>query len=97
MAATKTKKKYYTVEQANAALPLLRLIVRDITVLAEDTRRSASTADPLAGTEGSSRAHEEEVEQLPSPNSKRGQDQMRDYGARAARTRTSSSRTTRPA
>lgn len=35
MAGTKTKKKYYTVEQANAALPLLRLIVRDITVLAQ--------------------------------------------------------------
>jgi hypothetical protein len=35
MAATKTRKKYYTVEQANASLPLLRLIVRDITVLAQ--------------------------------------------------------------
>ena len=30
----KTKKKHYTVEQANATLPLLRMIVRDITVLA---------------------------------------------------------------
>ena len=35
MAATKTRKKYYTVEQANATLPLLRLIVHDITVLAQ--------------------------------------------------------------
>ena len=35
MAATKTRKKYYTVEQANATLPLLRLIVRDITILAQ--------------------------------------------------------------
>src|ERR1700757_2663266 len=35
MAATKTKKKCYTVEQANATLPLLRLIVRDITILAQ--------------------------------------------------------------
>jgi hypothetical protein len=33
--ARKTKKKYYTVEQANASLPLLKMIVRDITVLAQ--------------------------------------------------------------
>lgn len=39
MSATrKTKKKYYTVEQANATLPLVRLIVRDITVLAHALR-----------------------------------------------------------
>jgi hypothetical protein len=35
MATTKTKKKYYTIEQANATLPLVRLIVRDITILAK--------------------------------------------------------------
>jgi hypothetical protein len=34
MAATKTQ-KHYSVDQANATLPLLRLIVRDITVLAQ--------------------------------------------------------------
>src|SRR5271165_4281034 len=32
----KTKKKYYTVAEANATLPLLRSILRDITELAFD-------------------------------------------------------------
>ena len=35
MAATKTKKKYYTVAEANATLPLVLVIVRDITILAQ--------------------------------------------------------------
>jgi hypothetical protein len=33
-AIRKAKKRYFTVDEANATLPLLRLIVRDITVLA---------------------------------------------------------------
>ena len=32
------KKKYFTVQQANAMLPLLRLILRDITTLAQRLR-----------------------------------------------------------
>ncbi len=34
-ATRKTKKRIYTVEQANATLPLVRMIVHDITVLAQ--------------------------------------------------------------
>jgi hypothetical protein len=33
-----TKRKYFTVAEANATLPLLRLVVRDITVLAHALR-----------------------------------------------------------
>src|SRR5207244_5284786 len=39
MSAIRTpKKKYFTAEQANAMLPLLRLILRDITALAQGLR-----------------------------------------------------------
>jgi hypothetical protein len=73
-AVARTKKKYYTAEQANATLPLLRLIVRDITVLAhtlnEQHRRATrlqEEADPRRQTDLDAASSELE----------RGQDQMR--------------------
>ena len=48
------KKKYFTVQQANAMLPLLRLILRDITTLAqglrEQNRRLARFQDAATAT-----------------------------------------------
>ena len=48
------KKKYFTVQQANAMLPLLRLILRDITTLAqrlrEQNRRLARLQDAATAT-----------------------------------------------
>jgi hypothetical protein len=75
-APRQAKKKYYTAAEANATLPLVRLIVRDITVLAhalrEQHRRLArlqEDAGPVA------EAHlDETVAEI-----ERIQDQMRDY------------------
>jgi hypothetical protein len=73
-AVARTKKKYYTADQANATLPLLRLIVRDITVLAhtlnEQHRRVTRLQEQTApGTET-------ELEEA-SAELERGQEQMR--------------------
>jgi hypothetical protein len=59
------KKKYFTVAEANAALPLVGAIVRDIAELAKDLRerkdRLAHVAPPQRGRLGD--AYREELEQ----------------------------------
>lgn len=39
MKRPKPKRKYFTIEEANATLPLLRAVLRDVTELAHDLRR----------------------------------------------------------
>ena len=46
------KKKFYTVEQANATLPLLRCILRDVTTLAHDLRDRYERIKHLQQDEG---------------------------------------------
>jgi hypothetical protein len=58
-----TKQKFFTPEQANAMLPLVRRIVQDITTLAHDLRERAQRFRRLQGRPGESpQAHAEEME-----------------------------------
>ena len=58
-------KKYYTPEEANAALPLVRAIIRDITSLAHDLRDRHERLQHLrpSGPTAVSEAHREELDQ----------------------------------
>src|SRR5436853_481661 len=73
-------KKYYTVSEANAALPLVRAIVRDITELARDLReryeRLARVRPPEKGALGD--AYQEEVQQVRA-EFERDQERMHAY------------------
>jgi hypothetical protein len=73
-------KIYFTVAQANATLPLVRVIVRDITELAQGLRereeRLAQIQPPPRGV--LSEAHREELQQAEA-EIERDQERMRDY------------------
>ena len=79
-AATRPKKKnhHYTVEEANATLPLLRVILRDITNLANELRGQYERLVRMQKTAGLDQAHAEEVQQLVE-EFERGQQQMNEY------------------
>ena len=70
-------KRYFTVEQANATLPLVRSIVRDITDLARDLRDRHERLSHLHPSErgGRSEAHQEELLQAQA-DFERGQERM---------------------
>jgi len=78
--APRTGKKYFTVRQANATLPLVRSIVRDIAELAQSLRERHQRLSRLnpSGRPGLSEAHQEELEQAQA-EFERGQEQMREY------------------
>lgn len=73
-------KKYYTVAEANAALPLVRAIVRDLTELARDLQerheRLARMQPPPRGSLGE--AHQEELRQA-FAEFERDQERMLEY------------------
>jgi hypothetical protein len=73
-------KRYYTVEEANAMLPLLRSILRDITALATDLRERHERLSRFqrAGKEVSKDAYQEEVEPV-QEQFERDQERMKDY------------------
>ena len=81
-AATRPKKKnhHYTVEEANATLPLLRVILRDITNLANELRGQYERLVRMQKTAGLDQAHAEEVHQL-AHEFERGQEKMHEYEA----------------
>src|SRR5437867_208747 len=60
----KKKHKHYTLDEANRMLPLLRVILRDVTTLAKDLRERYERIVRLQQAKGLDRAHEEEVEHL---------------------------------
>jgi hypothetical protein len=60
----KTKKKYYTVAQANATLPLLRSILRDVTELAVSLRDRHQRLADLQNAGQVDEAHKEEVHHI---------------------------------
>jgi hypothetical protein len=75
-------KKFFTPAEANAALPLVRAIVRDITSLHAELRERHERFHRLRPGErsGLSAAHEEELEQVRAELD-RGQERMQEYEA----------------
>ncbi len=73
-------KKYYTVGEANACLPLVRAIVRDITAMARGWRERQERLNRLQpGKRGTlSEAHQEELIQVHAEY-ERDQEHMREY------------------
>ena len=82
MAAAKppSSKKYFTPASANATLPLVRAIVRDVTELARDLRERHERLSRVLSDKrhGLSDAHQEELLEA-QREVERGQDRMRDY------------------
>jgi hypothetical protein len=77
-----TGKKLFTPQQANATLPLVRAIVRDVTELANDLRQRYERLGRIRASaqKAPSPAHQEELEQAEA-EFERLKDRMRDYEA----------------
>src|SRR5207247_4033158 len=69
---------HYTLDEANAMLPLLRAILRDVTMLASDLRDRYERLARLQKAQGLDKAHQEEVQQLVA-EFERGQEKMHEY------------------
>jgi len=80
MAAPKKGKKYFTVAEANNMLPLVRVIVRDISELAEQLRERHErlTRQRPGDRSRLSDAHDEELQQAQT-ELERGQAKMQEY------------------
>jgi hypothetical protein len=80
MAAPKTSKRFFTVAEANNALPLVRAIVQDITTLAHELRERHERLARLRPSDRFrlSDAHEEELQQV-RLELERGQEKMEEY------------------
>lgn len=74
------QKKYFTVAEANAALPLARAIVTDIATLAHDLRERHERLSRLKPDERHriGEAHQEELQQV-TAEFERDQERMREY------------------
>ena len=78
-AAKENTKRYFSVEEANATLPLLRSILRDVTELAKTLKEQHDRLAKLQdGADGMDAAHREEVETIEA-EFEQGQDRMRQY------------------
>ncbi|HWG44654.1 MAG TPA: DUF2203 domain-containing protein [Gemmataceae bacterium] len=80
MAAPKRGKKYFTVAEANSMLPLVRVIVRDISELAGQLRERHDRLNGLRPGERSrlSDAHDEELQHAQA-EFEQGQAKMEEY------------------
>jgi hypothetical protein len=81
MAARKQPgKRYFTVSEANATLPYLRAVLRDVTELARELRERHERLERLRPGErgGLSQAHQEEMLQART-DLERGQERMQEY------------------
>jgi len=78
--ASRPKKKYYSIAEANATLPLLRVILRDITTLATEMRDRYQRLTQMQKTGSIDQAHAEEVQHLVQ-QFEQGQEQMSEYEA----------------
>ena len=78
-AQKKSRKKFYAVEEANAALPLLRSILRDVTELACELRERHERLAriPVAAGSGNN-LYSEEVDEIQA-ELERGQEKMHEY------------------
>jgi hypothetical protein len=79
MAARKKSsfKKFYTVDEANAALPLLRSILRDVTELAGELRERTERLARI-GAASTGDAHAEEIQQIQA-DVELAQERMHEY------------------
>jgi hypothetical protein len=78
-AKSKTTPKYFTPQQANAMLPLLRSILRDVTDLAHELHdRQESIQNSRASNATLTPSHREEMVQMEA-EFERGRDRMHDY------------------
>jgi hypothetical protein len=73
-------KKYFTVAEANATLPLVRAIARDVTELARDLRERHERLSRVRANDrfSLSDAHQEEIAQAQA-EFERGQERMQEY------------------
>lgn len=74
----RSKRKHYTVEQANAMLPLLRSILRDVTQLATDLRTRHDRLLQIEAQGSVDEAHREEL-RVVCADYQHGQERMREY------------------
>jgi hypothetical protein len=74
----KRNKKYFSPAEANATLPLVRAIVKDITDLAASLRDRHERVTRLGGDRGLGEAHREELQPL-QDELERAQARMKDY------------------
>ena len=74
----KKGKKYFSVAEANATLPLVRSIVKDITELAASLRERHDRLTRLGGDRGVFDAYQEELQTL-KDDLERDQGRMNDY------------------
>ena|SRR5438105_3294912 len=74
----KVKKKYYSVAEANATLPLLRSILRDITELAISLQDRHERLTRLQSSGNVDRAHQEEIQHVTAEFEK-DQERMRAF------------------
>ncbi len=75
-------KKYYTVAEANATLPLVRAVLRDITALARDLHERAERLARVEAAQGARRGelYQEEVDHCKA-EIERGQERMLEFVA----------------
>jgi hypothetical protein len=78
MAAKRPRKKLYTVEEANATLPLVRSILKDITSLAQDLKQRHQKIVAMQSSGDLSPAHQDEVDALVVEFDK-DQDRLEEY------------------
>ena len=78
MAKRRPRKKYFTLEEAGATLPLLRSILRDVTELARCLAERHQRIVSLQSGGAIDRAHAEELQSLVG-DFEREQDRMREY------------------
>jgi len=74
----KLKRKYFTIEEANATLPLLRAILRDVTTLAHDLRERHARILRLQSSGSTGKPHEAELQHLVE-EFERDQDRMHEF------------------
>src|SRR5262249_35728898 len=74
----KTQKKYYTPAEANAALPLVRSILRDLTELVASIQERQQRLLNIRNAGKIDEAHEEEIEHMVD-EFEADQEKMRDY------------------
>ena len=74
----KPRKKYFTLVEANAMLPLLQSVLRDVTDLANDLRDRHERLLNIQGRDFLDQAHEEEIQHI-LRDLDRGQDRMAEF------------------